>query len=185
MIVKLKKLKNHPFKNNSDSYLWIGVSTNPNQKNKPLGKAGLSQRIRLLVKKAGINKKVNPHSWRHARATELANYLTEPQMCKYFGWQIGSKMPSVYVHLTSRDVDDTILTMHGLNKEKSNDKMLSLIECPRCHQMINTANKFCSKCGLLLDEQESMKGHMVNNQFVSEEMFELLVKEVMKRVKFT
>lgn len=40
----------------------------------------LKQRLRRIAKRAGIKKKVNPHSFRHARATFLANLLTEAQM---------------------------------------------------------------------------------------------------------
>ena len=42
-------------------------------------------------KKAGITKRVNPHSFRHARATYLARYMTEQQLKKYMGWTAGSR----------------------------------------------------------------------------------------------
>lgn len=38
-------------------------------------------------------KPVNPHHFRHSRATYLANYLTEAQMCEWFGWVHGSRVP--------------------------------------------------------------------------------------------
>lgn len=44
----------------------------------------------------------------------MANYLTEAQMNDYFGWVQGSGMPSVYVHLSGRDVDDAILKANGI-----------------------------------------------------------------------
>jgi hypothetical protein len=32
---------------------------------------------------------VNPHHFRHSRATQLANWLTEAQLCAWFGWVQG------------------------------------------------------------------------------------------------
>ena len=50
----------------------------------------------------------------------MANYLTEAQMNLYFGWIQGSDMPSVYVHLSGRDVDDAVLKANGITaKEKT------------------------------------------------------------------
>ncbi len=72
-----------------------------------------------ISRKAGINKKIHPHLFRHSRATYMANYLTEAQMNQYFGWVQGSGMPAVYVHLSGRDVDDAILKANGFTKPES------------------------------------------------------------------
>lgn len=42
--------------------------------------------LRIIAEKASIKKKVIPHAFRHARATHLANSLTEAQMKEFFGW---------------------------------------------------------------------------------------------------
>ncbi|MCO8242991.1 tyrosine-type recombinase/integrase [Haladaptatus sp. AB643] len=66
-------------------------------------------RLRLLMraqKRADIEKPVNPHHFRHSRATHLANWLTEAQLCEWFGWVQGSKIPARYVHLSGRDIDN-------------------------------------------------------------------------------
>jgi integrase/recombinase XerD len=46
-----------------------------------------------LQRKAGIQKPLNPHAFRHARATHLANFLTEAQLKHIFGWTQNSRMP--------------------------------------------------------------------------------------------
>ena len=71
-------------------------------------------RLRLLErarKRAGIEKPVNPHHFRHSRATQLANWLTEAQLCGWFGWVKGSKVPARYVHLSGRDIDTAYLAL--------------------------------------------------------------------------
>lgn len=71
-------------------------------------------RLRLLErarKRAGIEKPVNPHHFRHSRATQLASWLTESQLCAWFGWVQGSKVPARYVHLSGRDIDAAYLAL--------------------------------------------------------------------------
>jgi hypothetical protein len=74
----------------------------------------IRMRLKKISKKAGINKKIHPHLFRHSRCTYMANYLTEAQMNAYFVWVQGSGMPSVYVHLSGRDVDDAVLKANGV-----------------------------------------------------------------------
>ena len=62
-----------------------------------------------------IRKPVNPHAFRHARATHLANKLTESQLKEFFGWRQGSEMAQIYVHLSGRDIDEAII---GLYKDE-------------------------------------------------------------------
>ena len=71
-----------------------------------------------LGKKAGIKKPMNPHHFRHSRATELSKYLTEAQLCQYMGWVPGSSQTATYVHLSGRDLDSAILKMKGIKIEE-------------------------------------------------------------------
>lgn len=79
--------------------------------------------LRVVATRAGISKRINPYSLRHARATHCAQWMTEAQMCEFFGWVQGSRQPRIYVHLSGRDVDPTILAHYSLS-EKSFQHML-------------------------------------------------------------
>lgn len=142
-------IENHPKKNDSDSYLWVGLGTR--NKGNPLTYKGVYALLKKLGDKAEV-KKFNPHIFRHARATFVASRLTESVMKESFGWEQGSNMPSVYVHLSGRDTDNAILEMYGI-KSKGSEKgeELKAIECPRCHQSNSPIAKFCVHCGLVLD----------------------------------
>lgn len=77
-----------------------------------LNYANAKKILKGMARKAGVKKRVNPHMFRHARATHLAKHLTEAQMKEFFGWYQGSEMAGVYVHLSGRDIDDVILKVY-------------------------------------------------------------------------
>lgn len=72
-------INKHPFKDDPKAYLWL------NRKLEPFYYTGFSQMLYRIAKRAGIKKRVNPHNFRHSRATYLANFLTEAQMKEFFG----------------------------------------------------------------------------------------------------
>ena len=72
-------------------------------------------------------------------------------MNQVFGWKQGSDMPSVYVHLSGRDVDDALLGVYGLKTVEQEKPKLTPKICPRCAVTNVLDAKFCSRCGLALD----------------------------------
>ncbi|HJS64425.1 MAG TPA: hypothetical protein VJ767_06165 [Nitrososphaeraceae archaeon] len=75
----------NPLKNQNEFHIWISESTN--YKNKPLGLGGAENIIKEALYKAGLdNKDKRLYVLRHSRATHLCKYLTEAQMCTFFGW---------------------------------------------------------------------------------------------------
>ena len=53
-------------------------------------------------------------------------------MKELFGWAKGSDMPSVYVHLSGRDVDKALLKAYGIEEGEESKPILTPKECPRC-----------------------------------------------------
>ncbi len=112
----------------------------------------LTMRIKRIAKKAGIQKRVYNHLFRHTSATEKSEILTTAQMCEYFGWTQASDMCQTYVHLSGRNLDDTLLKAYGISKDNSpKEKELTPIQCPRCATVNGATAKFCYKCGAALD----------------------------------
>jgi ribosomal protein L40E len=103
--------------------------------------------VKRLAKRAKINKKCNPHLFRHSRATFLADHLTEFQMDQYLGWIQGSKMPSTYIHMSDWQLDNSILALNGTKIEREKkESILKPIKCPRCTTLNPPDAKFCTKC---------------------------------------
>lgn len=145
----------HPLRDNPNASLWISIGTT--NRNKPFLYRTLVKCLVEIGQKAGTKKRMYPYLFRHTRATHMANHLTEAQMCQYFGWVQGSKMPRTYVHLSGRDLDGPILKMHGIKKEETKKDEFSPKKCHRCEKINPPAGKICSRCGSPLDANEAMK----------------------------
>ncbi len=167
-------LNNHPFRDNSDSPLWVVVGTKNHHD--ALGYASIVAQLKKIAIRAGVKKKVNPHSFRHARATFLANNLTEAQMKEYFGWVQSSGMAAVYVHLSGRDVDNAILRLQGLAEGHKNEaESLKIRNCPRCLEKNSPVSKFCLRCGSPLDIQTAVA--LDEKRRTGDEVISMLVKD--------
>lgn len=143
-------MENHPLKSDPSAPLWISLGTTSHHQ--PLQYGACRKMLQEIAKRALIKKSVNPHSYRHARATFLAKHLKEAQLNKYFGWTQGSDIPQVYVHLSGRDIDDAILEMRGLKTvEKKIEDTLASKKCARCGTINKSTGNFCIRCGLALD----------------------------------
>ncbi len=63
-------------------------------------------------------KHVHAHLFRHSAATRISPWLSYSQMCQYFGWQLGSKMPSIYIRCNNVQLDNSLLRGYGMRPVK-------------------------------------------------------------------
>ncbi len=173
-------IDNHPNRKDPTAPIWI------NRGNYHKGQQMLYCTFRMLIsrlcKKANINKRCNPHIFRHSRATELASHLTEFQMNQYFGWIQGSGMPASYVHLNGRDIEGAILNMNGIKSDRDVVVKDKPIQCPRCEFINPHDKKHCERCALILDSrtavdfEENEQKKKITNMVMSELMKEPSIK---------
>ena len=148
-------IENHPFKDEPDAPLWVKIGST--DKDEIIHYNNARRIIKTLAKKANIKKRIYPHLFRHSRATYLANKFTESQLNQYFGWVQGSIMPSTYVHLSGRDLDDKIFEINGLKEgEKEKKEEPTVKKCYRCEKINPSTGKFCGRCGSPLDVDTAM-----------------------------
>lgn len=141
----------HPFKQSPESFVWIRPENN--QRVTP---DFANYLLKNLAKKAGILKRVHAHAFRHARATELAKILTEQQLKVYCGWVNDSRMASVYVHLSGRDVDEALLKARGIEVKEEKPKQVVKV-CSKCKEPNSYLAHFCKKCENPLDIKASFE----------------------------
>ena len=148
-------LQDHPNRTNRNAPLFCGIWSK--KKGDQLNYPTVRKMLRETFKRADIDKPSNPHQFRHSRATELAKFMTEAQLCNYMGWKIGSKEAATYVHLSGRDTDKAVKKMYGYKVEEEEENHLKPIKCPRCGHVNDASNKFCGKCTLALDDKSLME----------------------------
>lgn len=182
--------ENHPDKNDPEAFLFIGLGTR--NKGKRISYTTLDTMLRKLHVRAGVKKRCNAHSFRHARATYFASRVKESVMKESFGWTQKSQMVGIYTHLSGRDVDKEIRKAQGMadEEEKSEESKLKPKKCVRCGYENAATSKFCSQCCLILDEKIAMElekkedvGRKVWDKVTAKGNFSIsrdLVKEVLK-----
>src|SRR5919106_2455608 len=139
----------HPLKNQENFYpLWVSEATN--FKNNALGIRGAQKIVEEALPRSGLtNKHARLYILRHSRATHLAKYLTEAQMCTFFGWVQGTQVVRRYIHLSGKDVDNALLAINDLGKEQpKEDHFLKPTRCTRCSESLSPTMNFCSRCSL-------------------------------------
>jgi len=174
----------HPKKNDKNSYLFC--NTDLNKEGKKLSYQRVSQILKKLKKKTGFKKDINPHLFRHSRATELSEYLTDAQRCNYFGWEQGSQVCRIYTHL--QDTDRAILELNGLvEKTKGDDGKFINVLCPRCKTSNPYGSKICNTCSMGLDmkdiEKYEEKDELMKKYLDPEELDKMLGEKMLTLYK--
>ncbi|HIH42599.1 TPA: tyrosine-type recombinase/integrase [Candidatus Woesearchaeota archaeon] len=162
-------LESHPCKRDRNAPLWVCLH-GKNRKNRPVYRT-IAKILTELFEDAGIKKRCNPHSFRHARATYLANHLTEFQMNQYFGWKQGGAMAFTYVHLSSRNTDAALLKIHGIDSKTTEEKSdLKPRVCDRCEQLNAHNASYCCRCGFILDKVLAVETALKEQELVDKEI---------------
>jgi ribosomal protein L40E len=182
-------LEVHPFKDNLDQPLFVSLSQNFGS---ALGYSTVTTMFRKWAENAKITKKINPHSMRHLRCTELAIMgFTVRELELHFGWKPGSQMPQRYNHQDYKHVEKKLLDRSNMTTEGffDADKVLDRVICPKCGAEVLAENDTCPKCGQLIkmrfeSEEEIQKRNVkdvldtaLNNPKYKDRMISLL-KEV-------
>lgn len=143
-----KWLAQHPHRNNTNAQLWL------NTLGEPVTNPAANKQLRHVLKAARINKsKISLHSFRHSRATHLAGKgLTEFELCRLFGWKIGSSMPATYIRAGALDVTTALRRASGLPVEQK-ERAPAGKRCLQCDHHNSLDADFCDVCNLPLDAE--------------------------------
>jgi len=188
-----KWLEIHPFRYDKDAPLFISAKNN--EWGRRLLGTGIWRIIKKTAKRAGINKRVYPHLFRHTRATYFAivKKWSEKELRLWFGWKHNSDMPNRYVHFAQEQVNKKYIREMGVFDEdeeeqnKEDEKLLELKTCSNCSKKNPITATYC-ECGFPLDMKEFSKHNKIvsetdniMNELFSDKEFKDLVKEFLKR----
>jgi len=143
-------INQHPFNEDSEAFLWCGQNT------KTISYARIMSILKTASKRAEIKKRIYLHLLRHSRATLLANKMSDSALKHYLGWTQSSKMAGIYIHMSGKETDETILEMNGIRVEKEKkEPLMKPKKCLKCKTTNEATNRFCKICGFPLDKKES------------------------------
>lgn len=152
----------HPLRNTPEAPLWIVRRGKP----EGLGYMGIWRLCKKLKRLTGLKKPLRPNYLRHAGLTFWAKILPEQKLKKLAGWSPSSRMASIYIHLSGKDLDDDILAAHGRKRKKPQELGPSLLaprECPRCKFENTPTALFCVRCGMRQREMHTAEDHIVSH----------------------
>jgi len=169
----------HPKANDPDAPLFVSLAKN--RYGQPLRYSSVLSNLKEIAKKAGIEKNIHPHLFRHTRLTDLAGIVTESYLKKFAGWQPNSQMTSVYIHLSGRDLEREILRAYGIEPKTEVKPLLAVKVCEQCGQENDAHLLYCSACGSPLKSSVQVLKTMDEVEKLKEEVKEL--KAHMERMR--
>jgi len=141
-------LELHPLRADRTAPVWI--TTECGAITTQMTYAAFRQQLVRIAMRASVQHKVNPHNFRHSRATWLAGRLTQPLLHKYLGLTPGSKMSEVYIHLSGEELDREYLQLYGITYEGRAESELHADRCPHCDTLNVSGALACTGCGMPL-----------------------------------
>jgi len=163
-------LEVHPFRDDPEAPLWVRLDAK--SKEEYLTYKSLERRIAVIKKRSGVD--FSAYKFRHTRLTELARKLREAPLCKVAGWEIGSPMPRIYVHLSGEDTDEEVLSnVYGLKPMGTSDDKPKI--CTICGESNPRDAEVCWKCARPLDPDKIRKSY----EDLKEEIKEELLRELL------
>ena len=112
----------------------------------------LRSMLKICADRAGIEKPVNPHNFRHTGITRLSREGLQPQQIQHIaGWN-DDRMLQAYDHTTDRQRNEKIRVETGYVEEADDDTGPSKPKtCGNCRETLKPTAQFCPRCGAPAD----------------------------------
>jgi len=145
-------IEKHP---NTDQESKLFVTYSNSSKGRNLDAARIKEILRDLADKAGIEKTITNHVFRHSSATYKGTELgwNQQRLMYWHGWN-DEKMASKYCKQNEERIKAQRLEEEGIeDKDSQADDALDIVECPRCGESVDPFSSYCSNCSLALDQR--------------------------------
>jgi len=164
----------YPGKAEGDALVFV------NRNGEPFTHAQVRKQIRIIANRAGIQKRVNPHVFRHSRITHLIRQGAAESVVKAVCWgSQDSRMLKTYLHLTGSDIDKEMLKLYGIETpQKKTERGLKPVQCPHCKIVNPPGTAFCGSCGRSLTDEAEQEIDEVRRFAKSPQKLRMLADEL-------
>lgn len=178
-------LEEHPLRSSPEAPVFCSLSNK--NRGAQLNYDPVSRMLKKLGQRAGVAKRVNPQVFRHARATLFAQHLTDAQLKQHFGWRADSRMASVYIHLSGRDLDPALAKLAGLEHEELGNGVRKVKICEKCRTVNSPEASRCVQClrPFVTIEEERSKADDIMARLVEDPEVRDLLKRKLVEMKIT
>lgn len=124
----------------------------------PLTHGTVNLQLKRIARRAGIQKHITPHIFRHSRITHMIKEGVSESVIKLMMWgSLTTDMFQTYAHLTGKDIDSEILRTYGINENETGEaikeRRLEPVQCVHCRHINAPMSGFCNLCGRSLTEE--------------------------------
>lgn len=134
-----------------EDYLITSLpSSNRGTHGEQLSQSNMRRRLKIIADRAGVDKPVNCHNFRHFFVTSCKrNYDMDDATIKHLiGHGQGSNiMSTTYQHLTDEDHIEAAEVAAGIKEEDEDDTPLTPQVCPTCSEQLPSGAAACPSCG--------------------------------------
>jgi hypothetical protein len=143
-----------------------------NNRGNPLQYHAVRKILERTLEKTTIEKKVNPHLFRHSRITHLIQEGVSESVIKMMMWgSVNARSFAIYTHLTGMDVDRELCRVYGIDSSITNKKEKTLVPtiCSRCQEICGPTIRYCPSCGQSLrsdtiTEDDQLQSWLMQNR---------------------
>ncbi len=168
-------LSTHPLKDNKDfkdKPLWVNLQRGY----KNMSYSGARSMIKSIAIPLGIEKKCNPHNFRHTWATHrIQEGWTNEEVGAFLGWSKNSTMASTYVHTDGTEVlNKRLAKMKGIEHVQTYSSDYLYCKKPDCNTLNAKYSETCYNCKTPLKEDNKKVFANVNQDLMN--AIELILK---------
>lgn len=145
--------RDYPFEPEGDNLVFVSAKRNA------MSYYTVSKQLTRLVERAGIEKHVTPHLFRHSRITHLIKEGVNESVIKLMMWgSVNTQQFKTYAHLTGTDIDNEILSRYGIKPdEEKGGRSLEPRQCKKCQAINAPDTLYCPVCGVSLTEEAEVQ----------------------------
>jgi site-specific recombinase XerD len=142
---------NHPSKGNGQSWLF----PSPQNSKAHIGNSSVAEVIWNAAERLKINKRINPHWFRHSGLSYFANDLNynEQLLMWRAGWT-STQMAARYIHTGAELEGKAYLEKMGYAVEEKKEVKIMPKTCPHCQAVNPFTNSKCDICAMPLNIEE-------------------------------